>query len=123
MLGLFAFFYASLHVALYVGVDQGLSLDAIVADVTKRVFITSGFVAYVLLIPLALTSTAGMVRRLGGARWRRLHRLAYVAALFAALHFVWRVKIDVTQPAAYALLLLLLFAARLWKAARRGPAA
>jgi sulfoxide reductase heme-binding subunit YedZ len=117
MLGLLAFFYASLHVLLYVVIDQHLSFDAIIADVSKRVFITAGFSAYVLLIPLAATSTAGMIKRLGGARWRRLHRLAYVAAVLAALHFIWRVKIDVTQPAIYALVLGLLFAARLWKSA------
>ena len=127
MLGLLAFFYATLHVLLYVVIDQGLSIDAIMADVIKRIFITAGFTAYVLLIPLAATSTAGMIKRLGGPRWRRLHRLTYVAAIFAAAHFIWRVKIDISQPAAYALVLGLLLGVRLWKAARRrlpsaGPA-
>lgn len=123
MLGLFAFFYASLHVGLYVGVDQGFDFGAILADVTERKFITAGFAAYVLLIPLAATSTQAMLKRLGARRWRRLHKLAYVAAVLAAVHFVWRVKLDVSQPAAYALVLALLFAIRLRALERRVPRA
>lgn len=123
MLGLFAFFYASLHVGLYVGVDQGFDLGAIVADVTERKFITAGFAAYVLLIPLAATSTQAMLKRLGARRWRRLHKLAYVSAVLAAVHFIWRVKLDLSQPAAYALVLALLFAIRLRTLERRVPRA
>lgn len=116
MLGLIAFFYASLHVGLYVCVDQGFDLGAILADVTERKFITAGFVAYVLLIPLAATSTQAMLKRLGARRWRRLHKLVYVSAVLAAVHFIWRVKLDLSQPAAYALVLGLLFAVRLLRA-------
>jgi len=105
MLGLFGFFYALLHVVTYAGVDQGLDWRAILADVTKRKFIFVGFAAFVLLIPLALTSTAASVRRLGFARWQRLHRLAYVAPALGVMHFTWRVKKDMTEPAAYALVL------------------
>jgi sulfoxide reductase heme-binding subunit YedZ len=119
MLGLLAFFYATLHVGLYVAVDQGLDLGVILADVTERKFITAGFAAYVLLIPLAATSTQAMLKRLGARRWRRLHRLAYVSAVLAAVHFVWRVKLDVSQPAAYALVLALLLAIRLRALERR----
>jgi sulfoxide reductase heme-binding subunit YedZ len=119
MLGLFAFFYASLHVGLYVCVDQGFDLGAILADVTERKFIAAGFAAYVLLIPLAATSTQAMLKRLGARRWRRLHKLAYVAAVLAAVHFIWRVKLDLSQPAAYALVLALLFAIRLKALERR----
>jgi methionine sulfoxide reductase heme-binding subunit len=123
MLGLFAFFYASLHVATYVCVDQGFDLGAILADVTERKFITAGFGAYVLLVPLAATSTQAMLKRLGARRWRRLHKLAYVSAVLAATHFVWRVKLDLSQPAAYALVLALLFAIRLRALERRVPRA
>jgi sulfoxide reductase heme-binding subunit YedZ len=123
MLGLIAFFYASLHVGLYVCVDQGFDLGAILADVTERKFITAGFAAYVLLIPLAATSTQAMLKRLGARRWRRLHKLAYVSAMLAATHFIWRVKLDLSQPAAYALVLALLFAIRLRALERRVPRA
>jgi methionine sulfoxide reductase heme-binding subunit len=113
MLGLFAFFYASLHFLLYAVVDQGLALGAIGKDIAERGFIAVGFGAYLLLIPLAITSTAAMTKRLGAARWKRLHRLAYLAAILAAIHFVWRVKRDLTQPAAYALVLAVLLFARM----------
>src|SRR4029079_5820300 len=89
MLGLFGFFYALLHVATYTGLGQGFDWRAIWADVTKRKFIFVGFAAFVLLIPLAITSTNGSVKRLGYARWNRLHRLAYVAPILAVIHFVW----------------------------------
>ena len=120
MLGLFAFFYASLHFLLYAVVDQGLSLAAITEDVAERRFITVGFCAFLLLVPLALTSTSAMVKRLGAARWKRLHRLAYLAGVLATVHFVWRVKRDLSQPAAYAILLAVLLAMRLLEL-RRGP--
>jgi sulfoxide reductase heme-binding subunit YedZ len=101
-LGLFAFFYASLHFLVYVFLDQALDLSAIFLDITKRPFITVGFLALVLLTPLALTSTRSSVRRLGFRRWNRLHQLAYVAGLLAVIHFIWRVKIDISQPVIYA---------------------
>jgi methionine sulfoxide reductase heme-binding subunit len=101
MLGLFAFFYASLHAATYALLDQGGKVSRIFADVTKRPFILAGFSALVLLIPLAATSTAASVRRLGFVRWKRLHRLVYLAGALAVLHFLLRVKKDVTEPAIY----------------------
>jgi len=119
LLGLLAFFYACLHFLLYAVVDQGLALAAIAKDVTERKFITVGFVALLLLVPLAVTSTAKMLKRLGAQRWKRLHRLVYVAAPLAALHFIWRVKKDLSQPLAYALVLGLLLGVRLLPNKRR----
>ena len=112
LLGLFAFFYASVHFATYAIVDQGLQGRAIFADVTKRPFIISGFAAFLLLAPLAATSTAAAVRRLGFARWKRLHRLVYAAGALAAFHFWLRVKKDVREPAIYAGVLAVLLLAR-----------
>jgi sulfoxide reductase heme-binding subunit YedZ len=113
MLGLFGFFYALLHVATYTGIDQGLDARAILADITKRRFIFVGFAAFVTLIPLAATSTAASVRRLGFARWKRLHRLAYVAAALGVVHFIWRVKKDLREPLLYGSILLALLLVRL----------
>ena len=113
MIGLFAFFYACLHVGTYVGVDQFFDWRAIVADVVKRKFITIGMLAFALLVPLALTSTDGSVRRLGYARWKRLHRLVYAAALCGVVHFVWRVKADLREPLLFAAALAVLLAVRL----------
>lgn len=104
-LGLFAFFYAALHFATYVVLDQFFDWKAIVDDVVERNFILAGFLALVLLTPLAFTSTSGWVRRLGFVRWQRLHSLIYPAGALAVLHFVWRVKKDERQPLAYALVL------------------
>ncbi len=98
MLGLFAFFYAALHFLTYLVVDQTLNLGAVLADLATRRFILVGFLALVILIPLAITSTQKMVRRLGYARWKRLHRLAYLAGCLGAVHFVWRVKRDLREP-------------------------
>lgn len=112
MLGLFAFFYATLHVATYAFVDQGFKLAAIGEDIVKRPFILAGFTAWLLLIPLAVTSTNAMVKRLGGRRWRRLHRLAYAAGTLATIHFILRVKSDYSAPAAFAALLVAAFALR-----------
>lgn len=111
-LGLLAFAYACLHVLTYLVIDQGLDLRAIAADLYKRRFITSGALAFLALIPLAWTSTNASVRRLGFARWTRLHRLAYLAAMLGVVHFIWRVKKDLTQPLVYALLLAVLFGVR-----------
>jgi len=111
-LGLLAFAYASLHVCVYVLLDQTLDVQAIFDDVAKRPFITVGFGALVLLVPLAITSTRSSIRRLGFVRWQRLHQLAYVAAVLAAIHFIWRVKIDVSQPVTYAAVLVMLLLVR-----------
>ena len=112
MLGLFAFFYASLHFLTYLIVDQALNINAVVADITKRNFILVGFTALLILIPLAVTSTNKMVRRLGFARWQVLHRLAYVAGCLGAIHFIWRVKQDLTEPLIFATLLAIGFGLR-----------
>ncbi len=112
MLGLFAFFYAMLHFATYAALDQRLNLPAIFADVTKRPFIIAGFSAFVILVPLAATSTAAAVRRLGFRNWKRLHRLVYLAGALAVLHFFLRVKSGVSEPAVYGTLLAMLLAAR-----------
>ena len=112
MIGLFAFFYACLHVGTYIGVDQFFDWRAIVADVVKRKFITIGMLAFAMLVPLALTSTDGSVRRLGYARWKRLHRLVYLAAVCGVVHFVWRVKADLREPLIFAAVLTLLLGLR-----------
>jgi sulfoxide reductase heme-binding subunit YedZ len=117
LLGLFAFFYACLHLGFYAGVDQFFDWRAIVADVTKRKFITIGMLAFALLVPLALTSTDRAVRRLGYVRWKRLHRLVYAVAVCGVVHFVWRVKADYREPAIFAGVLTLLLLVRV--AARR----
>ncbi len=118
MLGLFAFFYASLHFLSWIWLDQYFDLQAILQDVAKRPFITLGFACFVLLIPLAATSTHAMVRRLGGRNWQRLHRLVYFIATGGVIHFLWLVKSDITQPLIYGALLALLLGFRLWDARR-----
>ena len=112
LLGLLAFAYATLHVAVYAGLDQGLDLRAVLADVFKRRFIFVGFAAFVMMAPLAWTSTKGAVRRMGYVRWKRLHLLVYPAALCAVVHFVWRVKKDLSEPLAYAAILAALLLVR-----------
>jgi sulfoxide reductase heme-binding subunit YedZ len=114
MLGLFAFGYASLHFTTYLWLDQFFDLAEIARDVVKRPFITVGFAAFVLLLPLAATSTNAMVRRLGARRWQRLHRAVYLIAVLGVLHFWWLVKKDVTEPRLFALVMGALLAARLW---------
>lgn len=104
-LGLFAFFYAMLHFLTYLVLDQLFDWPIILEDIVERPFITVGFLALVLLVPLAITSTNGWVRRLGFKAWQRLHYLAYVAGVLAVIHFIWRVKIDLTQPLLYAAVL------------------
>jgi sulfoxide reductase heme-binding subunit YedZ len=112
MLGLFGFFYASLHLITYAGIDQAFDARAILADITKRKFIFVGFAAFVTLIPLAATSTAASVRRLGFVQWKRLHRLAYIAAALGVIHFTLRVKKDLREPIVYGLVLAALLLAR-----------
>jgi sulfoxide reductase heme-binding subunit YedZ len=114
MLGLFTFFYACLHFLTYAGVDQFFDLTAILADVIKRPYITVGFICLMLLIPLAVTSTNAMQRRIGGRRWQLLHRLVYLIAAGGVLHYFQLVKKDITQPVLYGLVLSLLLGLRLW---------
>lgn len=102
MLGLFAFFYSLLHLGTYVILDQFFDWMGILKDIAKRPYITVGFTALVLMIPLAVTSTDGMLRRLGGERWRKLHRLIYVITLGGIIHFWWLVKKDITEPFIFA---------------------
>src|ERR1700740_3191057 len=103
MLGLFAFFYACLHFSIYLGLDQVLDFRGVWADIVKRPYITVGFTGFVLMIPLAVTSTAAMVRRLGYRRWQMLHRLIYVSAVAGVIHYYWLGKSAVIPPPIYAL--------------------
>jgi methionine sulfoxide reductase heme-binding subunit len=122
MLGLFAFFYGSLHFMTYFILDHSLEFSGVWEDVVKRPYITAGFTAFVLMIPLALTSTQGWIRRLGGKRWNLLHRLIYITALGGVLHYFWKVKLDTTNPLYYAALVGVLLGARLWQRARKASA-
>ncbi len=112
MFGLFTFFYVCAHFAIYIGIDQFFAFGSIVKDVVKRPFITMGFTAFVLMIPLALTSTKGWIRRLG-RRWQLLHRLIYVSAVSAAIHYLWKVKVMIGSPVYYALVIALLLGFRI----------
>jgi len=124
MLGLFAFFYVSLHFLTYLGPDQSFDLSGMWKDVAKRPFITVGFAAFVSLIPLAITSTAGWIRRIGGKRWQMLHRLIYFAAVCGVVHYYWLVKSDVRKPLFYGALVGILLLWRLgdWFIKRRSQA-
>jgi methionine sulfoxide reductase heme-binding subunit len=122
MLGLFAFFYALLHFLVYLGLDQEFNFSGLGEDILKRPYITIGFLALLLLIPLAVTSTNKMMRRLG-RRWQSLHRLVYVIAILGVWHYYWQVKRDVTEPLIYAAILAVLLgyrAVRAWR--KRHPA-
>lgn len=112
-LGLLAFSYVCLHFATYVVLDLSFDLAAVGEDIAERPYITAGFSAFLCLLPLALTSTRGWVRRLG-RRWVQLHRLVYVAAGLAVIHFLWQVKADLREPLIYAVLLASLLAVRVW---------
>lgn len=118
MLGLFAFFYACLHFVTYIWLDQFFDPGEIAKDIVKRPFITIGFFAFVLLVPLAVTSTNKMMKRLG-RRWQQLHRLVYVAAVAGVLHYWWLVKADVREPFIYAGILFVLLAYRMWARRQR----
>ena len=113
MVGLFAFFYGSLHFLTYIWLDQFFAIDEIVKDIGKRPFITAGFTAFSLMVPLALTSTTAWIRRLGGRRWQRLHRLIYASAMAGVVHYWWLVKADVQRPQIYAAVIGTLLAYRL----------
>jgi sulfoxide reductase heme-binding subunit YedZ len=112
MFGLFAFFYASLHLTTYVWLDQFFDVHSMAKDIAKRPFITVGFTAFCLLVPLAVTSTRKMIQRLGGRTWQRLHRLIYLAATAGVIHFLWLVKKDKTRPIEYAVVLGILLGYR-----------
>jgi sulfoxide reductase heme-binding subunit YedZ len=114
MLGLYAFFYACIHMLSYVVLDQFFAWDEIVKDILKRPFITVGVTIFALLIPLALTSNQYSMRVLGGRRWQRLHQLVYVIAAGAVLHYLWLVKADVSSPVGYGLVLVILLGYRAW---------
>ncbi len=119
LLGLFAFAYAVLHFTVWILVDHYLNWGQMASDIVERPYITVGMAALLLLIPLAATSTAGMIRRLGGRAWRRLHRLVYVVGVLAALHFLWLAKVGRTEPYWYAAVLALLLGIRALAAGRR----
>jgi len=123
-IGLLAFYYAALHLSVYAVLDQGLDLGAIGADIVRRPYITIGMLAFAILVPLAVTSNAPMIRRLGGAAWQRLHRLVYLAAAAAAVHFIMLVKSLPAEPLIYAALVaaLLLFRLALRLQTRARPA-
>jgi len=119
MLGLFAFFYVTLHFLTYLVIDQFFAWDQILKDIGKRPFITLGFASFVVLIPLAVTSTKKMIRRLGGKRWQRLHRLVYLAGLGGVIHYLWLVKTDTAPPLTYGAILVLLLGVRVWYFAKQ----
>src|SRR5260370_35089439 len=118
MLGLFAFFYGMLHFTTYIWLDKFFDWHEMAKDVGKRPFITVGFTAFVLLIPLAVTSTAGWIRRLGGKNWQRLHRLIYVTAIGGVVHYIWLVKARLRNPVGEGFVFSI---PRLFRAVRRGP--
>jgi len=122
LLGLFAFFYASIHLVAYIGLYAYFDPHTIVQDIAKRRFITAGVTAWLLLVPLALTSTANSIRRLGGKRWNQLHKLVYIAVCLGLLHYWWQVKTGVLAPLWITVIMAILFIARpvidWWKAGR-----
>jgi sulfoxide reductase heme-binding subunit YedZ len=118
MLGLYAFFYGFVHFLTYAGLDQLFSITDIVRDVYKRPFITAGFSAFVVMIPLAITSTKKWIARLGGRRWQWLHRLTYVGAIAGVVHYLWLVKADIQRPLIYGLLLSILLGLRVLQSLR-----
>jgi sulfoxide reductase heme-binding subunit YedZ len=119
LLGLFAFAYAALHFSVWIFLDHFFNWGQMAGDIVKRPYITVGMLALLGLVPLAATSTTGMIRRLGARTWKRLHRLVYVVAVCAALHFLWLAKVGRTEQYVYATLAALLLAVRLWDALRR----
>lgn len=122
LIGLTAFWYACLHLITYLVFDQSLSMDEILDDIVKHPWVLVGFTAFLSLVPLAITSTTGWIRRLGGKRWQRLHRLVYVAAIAGVLHYLWLVKKDVQGPLVYGAVLLVLLGSRVWLRQKRAGA-
>jgi sulfoxide reductase heme-binding subunit YedZ len=122
MLGLFAFFYACLHFTIYCLSIASLNMSEIAVDITMRPYVTVGFTSFVLMIPLAITSTKKWISRLGGKRWQMLHRLVYLSAIGGVLHYLWLVKLDTTSPVRYAVVIGILLLFRVWTAVRsRAP--
>ena len=117
MIGLFAFFYGCLHLTTYLWLDKFFDWREILKDVEKRRFIMAGFTGYLAMVALAITSTAGWIRRLGGKRWQRLHRFIYLSAIAGVVHYYWLVKSDIRLPALYGFLvgILLLYRVAVWK--------
>ena len=115
VIGLFAFFYGSLHFMTFFLFDHMLDFAAMLKDVKERPYITAGFTAFVLMIPLAITSTTGWIRRLGGKNWNLLHKLIYITALAAVLHYFWKVKLDTTDPIYYGVVVAVLLGFRVWR--------
>jgi sulfoxide reductase heme-binding subunit YedZ len=120
MFGLYAFFYGTLHLTTYVWLDKFFNVHEMLADVAKRRFITAGLTAFVLMVPLALTSTKGWIRRMGGKRWQALHRLIYFSATAGVIHYTWLVKADLRKPLQYASVLAVLMVYRVvvWAGAK-----
>jgi sulfoxide reductase heme-binding subunit YedZ len=121
MLGLFAFFYATLHFSTWFALDKAFDLSEMWKDVLKRPFITAGFTGFILMVPLAITSTAGWVRRLGYKRWQNLHRLIYITVTAGVIHYYWLVKSDIRLPVMYAAILLVLLAYRFFTRVGKKP--
>jgi len=121
MVGLFAFFYGFLHFLTYVWFTEFFDLHAIIEDIVKRPFITVGFLGFVLMIPLAITSTKKWISRLGGKRWLLLHKAVYITGILGVIHYIWRVKSDIEVPMIYAILLALLLGYRIWNRFRPTP--
>lgn len=119
LIGLTAFWYACLHLTTYLVFDQSLSMSEILKDIVKHPWVLVGFTGFLCLVPLAITSTTGWVRRLGGKRWQRLHRLVYVAAAAGVLHYFWLVKKDIRYPLLYGAVLVVLLGSRIWLARER----
>jgi sulfoxide reductase heme-binding subunit YedZ len=123
MIGLFAFFYATTHFTIYFLFDRSLMFDGLWEDIVLRPYITVGFTAFVLMIPLALTSTKGWIRRLGGQRWNALHKVVYATAVLAVIHYLWKVKLDTTNPLIYGAIVGVLLGARVVRWAMKRQAA
>jgi sulfoxide reductase heme-binding subunit YedZ len=115
MLGLFAFFYGTIHFMIYFVLDRSLMFDGLWEDIVKRPYITVGFTGFVLMIPLALTSTKGWIRRLGGRRWNLLHKLIYATGVLGVIHYLWKVKLDVTNPLIYLAIVAVLLLVRVFR--------
>ncbi|MEO7155959.1 MAG: protein-methionine-sulfoxide reductase heme-binding subunit MsrQ [Vicinamibacterales bacterium] len=122
LVGLFAFFYGCLHFTTFFFFDHQFDVAGMWQDVLKRPYITAGFVAFVLMIPLAVTSTTGWIRRMGGKKWNLLHKLIYITALAAVLHYFWKVKLDATNPVYYGLSVAALLGFRVWRNVARKQA-
>ena len=119
LLGLFAFFYVLMHFVIYLWLDRQLDLGSVIEDIAKRPYITIGMVALAMLVPLAVTSTRGMMRLLG-RRWKKLHQLVYPVAILGVWHFWWQVKADILEPLIYALIVTVLLGVRVWRRIRPG---